>query len=273
MLKHARVGDLDIEYDEVGHGDRPFVLVHGFTGSRDDFADVLPDLGLLGRTLVPDLRGHGGTTNPGRGYSLEQLSEDLRQFLDAQNVEKCDLLGHSLGGMIALRFVLANPERVRSLVLMDTSDRPHGSMSGWLRRVIRFATRRIPMRWHWRVIRANHRKLPAPMQRAALEMGVDRFWERIRVKLEAMDPVAFDVLLGEIMNQEPVTDRLGEIGCPTLVMVGEEDTPFVGPSRRMADLVPDAKLVVFRKAHHSPQIENASDWLVAVQNHLERARL
>ena len=272
MLKHVCVGDLEIEYDEVGSGERPFVLVHGFTGSRDDFADVLDSIGAFGRTLAPDLRGHGGTSNLGRGYSLDQLSADLAGFLDAVGISKCDLLGHSLGGMVALRFALAHPERVESLILMDTSDQSHGTMPGWLHRAIKFATRRIPMRWHWRVIRANRRKLPEPMQRAAREMGTERFWTRIRKKLEAMDPVAFDQLLGEIMKQESVTERLGEIRCPTLVMVGDQDTPFLAPSRRMAERIPDTKLVVFKGAHHSPQIETPKEWLIAIANHLERAR-
>jgi pimeloyl-ACP methyl ester carboxylesterase len=276
MLKHVRVGELEIEYDEVGEeagsGGRTFVLVHGFTGSRDDFADVLESIGASGRTLAPDLRGHGGTTNPGRNYSLSQLSADLAGFLDAVGISNCDLLGHSLGGMIALHFVLAHPERVDSLILMDTSDRSHGDMARWLHRAIKFATRRIPMRWHWRVIRANRRKLPGPMQRAAREMGTERFWARLRTKLEAMDPVAFDQLLGEIMKRESVTKRLDEIHCPTLVMVGEEDTPFLEPSRRMAEHIPDAELVVFKNAHHSPQIETPKEWLIAIQGHLERAR-
>jgi pimeloyl-ACP methyl ester carboxylesterase len=66
MARRVVVGSLEVEYDEVGEGERPFVLVHGFSGSRDDFADVLDPLGALGRTLVPDLRGHGGTTNARR---------------------------------------------------------------------------------------------------------------------------------------------------------------------------------------------------------------
>jgi pimeloyl-ACP methyl ester carboxylesterase len=272
MLKHARVGELDIEYDELGSGNRPFVLVHGFTGSRDDFADVLEPIAELGRTLVPDLRGHGGTTNPGRGYTLEQLSADLAGFLDATETTKCDLLGHSLGGMVALRFVLAHPERVDSLILMDTSDRSHGVMPGWIHRLIKFATRRIPMRWPLRVLRANRQKLPEPMRRAAEEMGTERYWSRLRTKLEAMDPVAFDVLLDQVMKQQPMTDRLGEIRCPTLVMVGDQDEAFLGSSRRMADHIPDAKLVVFKDAHHSPQIEAPRAWLNAIREHLERAR-
>jgi len=272
MLKRTSVGALEIAYDEVGTGDRPFVMVHGFTGSRDDFADVLEPIGALGRTLVPDLRGHGATTNPGEGYSLTQLSNDLADFLDTTGAEKCDLLGHSLGGMIALRLVLAEPERVASLVLMDTAARSHAGMSNRSLGAIKWLTRRIPMRWHWRAIKANRRRLPEPARRAAQEMGDERYWARIRTKLEAMDPVAFDELLRAILRQQSVLDRLHEIRCPTLVMVGDQDAAFLEPSREMADGIPDSKLTVIKAAHHSPQIEARSDWISEIQAHLERVR-
>jgi len=268
----VRVGDLDITYSEAGAGARPFVMIHGFTGSRDDFADVLTNVATQGQTIVPDLRGHGGTTNPGQGYDFDQLCLDLLGFLDALNISKCDLLGHSLGGMIALRFVLKHPERVHSLVLMDTSDASHRTRPGWPERILKFAFRRLPASWNIRALRANQHRLPEPAQRAALEMGTDRYWNRLRTKLEAMDPMAFDALLNEIMKQEGVTHRLGEILCPTLVMVGDQDAAFRKPSQRMADQIANAELVILKDAHHSPQIETPAQWLSAIAKHLERAR-
>ena len=69
-----------------------------------------------------DLRGHGGSTNTGDpdSYRIEELSADLAAALSALEIPACDLLGHSMGGMVALHFALTYPDRVRSLVLMDT---------------------------------------------------------------------------------------------------------------------------------------------------------
>ncbi len=130
-IGRANLGDVEIEWERTGSGNRPFVLVHGFTGSRDDWADVLPALEELGPTVTLDQRGHGGSTNPGtpEAYSLEQLVLDLARFLDAMGIECCDLLGHSMGGMVCLRLALAHPERVASLVLMDTAPGPIGGAS------------------------------------------------------------------------------------------------------------------------------------------------
>jgi pimeloyl-ACP methyl ester carboxylesterase len=270
MAERVRVGPLDMEYREHGAGERAFVLVHGFTGSSDDFADVFDPLAELGRTVAPDQRGHGGTSNPGTGYSLDQLTADLAAFLDAVGAPRCDLLGHSMGGMVALRLTLAHPERVDSLVLMDTAQRPIGGTRGI--RAMAGVASWMPPRWMWRLVRSRRDKLPVPMQQAAQAMGPDRYWERLRVKLEAMDRAAYRPLAREISTQVPLTPRLGEIRCPTLVIVGEEDEVFLDASSEMADAIPDAKLVVVPGAHHSPQVEATDAWLAAVREHLARAR-
>jgi pimeloyl-ACP methyl ester carboxylesterase len=268
--ERVRIGPLDVAYREHGAGDRPFVLVHGFTGSSDDFADVLEPLSELGRTLAPDQRGHGETGNPGMGYRFDQLTADLAAFLDAVGAPRCDLLGHSLGGMVALRLTLAHPERVASLVLMDTAPRPIAGTRG-VRAMAGLASW-IPPRWTLRLVRSRREKLPEPMRRAEQTMGPERYWERLRVKLEAMDRAAYRPLAREIAFQTPLTPRLGEIRCPTLVIVGAEDEPFRAASDEMADAIPDAKLVVVPGAHHSPQIEAPEAWLAAIREHLARAR-
>ena len=76
---------VEIEYEEHGSGERPFVLVHGFTGSRDDWRERLPELARLGRTIALDQRGHGGSTKTGdaASYTFERLVDDLAAFHDA----------------------------------------------------------------------------------------------------------------------------------------------------------------------------------------------
>ena len=66
----AKLGEVEIEWERTGSGDRPFVLVHGFTGSRDDWADVLPALAELGATVTLDQRGHGGM-RVGDGHAVD----------------------------------------------------------------------------------------------------------------------------------------------------------------------------------------------------------
>jgi pimeloyl-ACP methyl ester carboxylesterase len=273
-----QVGAIEIEYEEHGGGDgRPFVLVHGFTGSRDDWREVLPRLAARGRTVAPDLRGHGGSTNPGESaaYSLDHLVGDVAGFLDALGIPRIDLLGHSMGGMVALRLALDQPERVASLVLMDTAAeaisrdarrffevsakiaREQGMEA--LHQMARSAAERDPNR-------------PASVRRYVERTGADRFWARIRAKQLSMDPEAFATLGPMLTDHQGVVDRLGEIRCPTTVLVGEDDRAFLKPAEVLARGIPGARHVVIEGAAHSPQLENQEAWLAAVLAHLERAR-
>jgi len=276
-VTRVRVGGVELELEEHGAGPRPFVLVHGFTGSRGDFSEMLPRLAARGRTVALDLRGHGGSTNTGdpAGYSLEALRDDVLGALDALGIERCDLLGHSMGGMVALRLALAAPARVASLVLMDTAPAPidpaarrffevgakiarENGMEA-LATIARTAAERDPNR-------------PPAMQRTVERIGPDAWWPRQRAKLVAMDPEAFGTLGAALTDHPGVEDRLGELRCPTLVLVGAQDAPFLGPSERMARAIPGARHVVIDDAAHSPQLENPEAWLAAILAHLERAR-
>lgn len=269
--------DVEIEWERAGSGERPFVLVHGFTGSRDDWADVLPALAEIGDTLALDQRGHGGSTNPGRpeAYSLPQLVLDLGRFLDAMGIARCDLLGHSLGGMVCLRLTLAHPERVASLVLMDTAPGPIGGASRPLLELGSKIAREQGMAELFTAMRAQMTgdpERPAASRRAEERMGSERYWERIRAKIEAMDPEAFATLAQQLLDHESVEDRLAEIRCPTTVLVGSEDADFLAASHRFEAEIPGATRVEIPGAAHSPQIESTELWLAAVRDHLASAR-
>jgi pimeloyl-ACP methyl ester carboxylesterase len=276
MLRKVALRGIEMELDEEGTGERAFVLVHGFTGSRDDFREHVPELARLGRTLLLDQRGHGGTTNSGRheDYTLDSLAADLAAAFDALGLARADLLGHSLGGMVALRFTLAHPERVASLVLMDTSARPmplpipEAARSALLKFVSEGGVQALLPGMRQR----PPEQVPPSLRRSIERMGADVFWERIQRKLEAMDPVAWDALLRVLGDHEPVAGRLGEIRCPTLVLVGAEDAPFLAPADELERGIPGARRVTIPDSAHSPQLENPPAWAAAIRAHLARVR-
>ena len=274
--KRVSVGEIEMSYHDVGASDRPFVLVHGFTGSSDDFVDVLPPLAEHGRTIALDNRGQGDTSNPGSGYTFDGMTSDLGGFLDALEIDSCDLLGHSLGGMLALRFVLEHPERIASLVLMDTAPR---AIDGSAARMFEMGAKLLREQGASALVSVmrggafpGNADPQSPMARSVARMGEDVFWRRIERKLAAMDPEAFSGLAREMSDQSPLDDRLGEIGCPTTVMVGEGDTSFVQPSKDIAAAIPNAELAILPDAMHSPQFENEPAWLEVIEAHLDRAR-
>lgn len=277
ILRIAVPGDVEIECQEAGTGPRPLVLVHGFTGSRDDWREHLAPLARLGRTLAVDQRGHGGSSNPGdpAGYTLDQLCADLDAVLQQLDAFPCDLLGHSMGGMVALRYALAHPERTSSLLLMDTSAGPLQvpeaaramlDAAGQLARSAGMAAVAERLRG---VLETAGGFDPVPLSAAD---AFDTSFERVRPKLEQMDPEAFATLGRSLFEEPPLSERLREIRCPTTVIVGESDLAFREASRALADAIEGAELRVIPESGHQPQLESPKAWREAIESHLRRVR-
>jgi len=258
-------GSIRTAYYDAGAGDAPLVLVHGFTGSKLDFHDQFAWFTGGRRVLAPDHRGHGESTNTGP-YRLDQLRADLLGFLDTLGIERCHLLGHSMGGIIAMRMALSDPKRLASLILMDTSAEPLTIMPSRL-------LPQITQRGFGDGLAALVDWLKSAPRSASVQRGIDflgeaEHWRRIQEKLGQMDPEAFVGLGNELVGCPGVLDRLRSLACPTTVMVGADDLPFIEPSARMAAAIPGGRLVTIPNAAHCPQYENADAWREAIATHL-----
>lgn len=276
-MKRVAVNDIEMAYDEIGSGTRPLVLVHGFTGSKRDFSWRYDGLAKLGRTIVPDLRGHGDSTRTGdaKTYTLEQITRDLLDFLEAIDADSCDLLGHSMGGMAALRMALAAPHRIASLILMDTSAHCPREIP---RSIIELAGRIAVEAGTRKLVEIMRERAPTEASRTISDRRLEAAWgegywtEWRYPNFESLDPVAYGAFGKAILDQGTIANRLGAIRCPTLVMVGEHDTSFLEASAELAAGIPSAKRVDIPDAGHQPQLENPEAWLAAIRAHLSQVR-
>lgn len=264
-MDHVHVNGIDLAWtDHAGPG-ATLLLVHGFTGSSLDWTDVVPLLTPHVRVVTVDQRGHGETTNTGdpAGYTLAQLVDDLSGFVDAVGLDRFHLLGHSMGGMVVVRWALAHQDRLRSLVLMDTSAEPLTGAERMFAPMIELARTQGMAR----LIEAMEKFTPAPVGARGDEIRARNRW-----KLEHMDPVAFATLAHELSTAPGVLDRLSTINVPTTVLVGEDDAPFIEPSAQMTAAIPGAQQVTFAGAGHCPNEDDPAAWTAAVFAHLDRAK-
>ncbi|GHO48435.1 alpha/beta fold hydrolase [Ktedonospora formicarum] len=111
--------DVNLHYVEWGQEGTPIVFLHGLTANAmcfQSFADVLaPSY----RVIAYDLRGRGDSDKPSTGYSVPQHARDLLALLDALQLDRPIIVGHSLGALIALYFAAHYPEKLSKLVLID----------------------------------------------------------------------------------------------------------------------------------------------------------
>lgn len=270
-MQTKHLGHRGIQTAYLDEGDGPTVLLlHGFTGSKLDFRDEVARLAQSHRVVVPDNRGHGESSNTGDAdsYRVRTLVDDLASFIDTLGLSGVHLLGHSLGGMVAMRYALSAPPQLASLVLMDTSPTPMAMPAG-VREA--FAQSLAKLGVDGMIAMMKARPAPRQIRNGIDQMGEAEHWRRIETKLTQMDPVAFEALGMELSGVEGVADALRALTLPTTIIVGEADVPFIAPSRQMADAIVGAVLEVIPDAAHSPQYENRAAWRAAIDRHLARA--
>jgi pimeloyl-ACP methyl ester carboxylesterase len=260
---------------EAGEGGRPLLLVHGFTGAKEDFTDFLDPLAELGwHAVAPDQRGHGASAKPEAedDYTFEAFATDLLALLDALGWERCVALGHSMGGMVVQTAILRAPERFEGLILMDTSHRGLRVDEGLVEMGIAIARAEgiAAVMAAQDALGPDQALGTGPHQRLLeTREGYKDFGAR---KMLASSPAMYAAMLQRITSATAV-DRLPELASirvPTLVLVGEEDRPFRKPSERMAEAIPGAELVVIPDGGHSPQFEATELWWKALADFLAR---
>ncbi|HLJ81274.1 MAG TPA: alpha/beta fold hydrolase, partial [Ktedonobacterales bacterium] len=115
--REARVLGYRMRYLTGGAGE-PVLLLHGLADCKESWQRLLPALARRHRVYAPDLLGCGASEKPRASYSLWALAAYMRHFLDAVGVEAANIVGHSLGGGLALHLYIQYPERVRRLALI-----------------------------------------------------------------------------------------------------------------------------------------------------------
>lgn len=200
---------MDLHYTAMGAGPQAIVLTHGLASSEGVWAAQVAALAPRYRVLTWDLRGHGQSAANPAPCSIADLAGDLRRVLDAAGVERAVVLGHSAGGVVALRFALDHPERARALVLVGTASECNARAHQFYEALAIMAT----------------------------EHGMEPVYRRLGVGLEQARAAPTDAATYASvaramasLHAEPLTPRLGEIRCPAMMIVGEKDFLGVGGS-------------------------------------------
>ena len=254
MGEHARVGDLDIWTEQVGEG--PDVLLIGGLGDTvESWQFQLDGLADRYRLIAFDNRGAGRTAMPDGAVTVEVLADDAAGVLRALEVPLAHVAGFSGGSIIAQELALRHPELVRSLVLQSTWPVMDRALRAWAQYV----------RW---LVEA------APSERAFLEgFFLDIYTAR------AHNDGTVDAIVEEVLAfphkqatedvqrfldafiVHDTTDRLPQIGAPTLVLAGGRDsTSRPELCRSVAELIPGARFEVLPEESHQPFQEVPDEW-------------
>lgn len=274
----VEVADRPVNVVDVGSGP-PVVLIHGHSGAWQNWLEQIPVLARRHRVIAMDLPGFGASPLPRDAITISGYGRIVDELLGTLGVSAAGVVGNSMGGFVGLELAISAPERVERLVLVSAAG---------------VATRYagVPLsvmdRWSERVLgRAGRWTAPEPSRAARLARR--RRLRRLGFTLLSPHPERIDprLLYENLVASGPkpgapraaaeiarydVRDRLGEIGCPTLVVWGDRDR-IVPPSSadEFVRLIPNARKVVFEDCGHVPMIEQPERFNRLVEDFLDEA--
>lgn len=236
----------------------PILALHGFTGCAEDFLPLRDELPGDVRLVAPDLPGHGRRSDlrqPG-DYSLEAHLSVISEA--AGEHQELTVVGYSMGGRLALHWVLAHPGRVRRLVLIGASPGLETLEEREERKVADEALARHILKqgldgfykyWH-----------NQPFFRSLLELPPGRL-EPIMERRARNDPEGLALSLSHVGTGmlPSLWARLGEIRHPVDLVTGENDPKFTVLARRMGERLTKVRLSVIADAGHAVHLEQPRD--------------
>lgn len=243
---------LQLSYLKAGEQGPAVVLLHGLGAFKELWWSTLLALAPHYRAFAPDMPGHGESPLAHKGQ-MAGMAGLIAEFCAAQGLERIVLVGHSMGGNVALELALLRPDLVERLVLVDAAANAPGLVPMSVNPL-------LCETFGWPALRIGQyvRRLMQPLGHT---IGHDHGggWVRPLLRRQAfaasLDPAGqYALLQGLFAN--PLLERVADLRVPTLVMTGQFDTLIpLAHTRRLAQAIPGARLAIVYGAIHNPMDE------------------
>jgi 3-oxoadipate enol-lactonase len=251
-----------IYFDDIGSGP-PLVMGHSILCSGEMWMHQVPRLAERHRVITIDQRGHGRSVPATDPYEVCDMMEDVIAVLDHLAIERAVWAGLSMGGMVAMHAATKHPDRVTALMLLDTHAGAETNYRKLKYRAMSIGARAFGVRPFFPAV------LPLLFGRTTLaenKILIDEW----KLRFEAIHVPSLAAAVGALTRRPSIVHELGGVQCPSLVIVGEEDAALPPPkSREIADVLPNASLVVISGAGHLSALEQPDEVTDAMLNFLD----
>ncbi|MBU2676006.1 MAG: alpha/beta hydrolase [Gammaproteobacteria bacterium] len=261
-----------VDWPYLDSGNAPggvVILLHGFSGDKDNWPLYGRNLAKDYRVIIPDLPGFGDNARDPHGdYSMDAQARWLLGFADAMGIDRFHVAGNSMGGYIALKFVLAYPDRVLSLGLLNNA-----GVLGKTKSELQIATENgeslltvaTPEEFDRLLAFVVHRSMPLP------GFIKQPYCEDLIANQPFLEAI-FWAMAEEVLDQ-PLNDRLHTIAAPTLIIWGRHDRLIdVSCTDVMKAKIPNSQRVVFEETGHVPMLERPVESAAAHLDFLNELR-
>ncbi len=240
-MPQAFINGINLHYESYGNG-VPLVLAYGLGGNTSMWAGQIEAFAAHYRLILWDPRGHGQSDSPPRReqYGLQISAEDLRGLLDYLHIDRAYIGGQSMGGGIAARFAVTYPDRVATLLIIDSASasglRISAAMRAMREKTMELAETQGMAAVADYVITAN------PNLRTQAEAS-PAARQRLRQMFLDLNPTGYAHTIRAMLTETFPTEQLATLTMPTLVLVGDED-PALDAARWTYQQIPGAHLII-----------------------------
>lgn len=261
--KKIHVGDIKVAYKMLGNGS-PILLINGFSAPLDFWDSTLISKLASNHTVITfDNRGIGNTTSGNKQFSIQQFADDTSGLMKALKIKKADIIGWSMGGMIAQEVALSNPDKVDKLIIYASTCGTRQSVapspeavkifSNQSGNMMEMLQRFLPLLFpdHWRNSNPNFiQELPKSSEMSPIET--------LKQQNEA------------ILNWKGTCDRLGSITQPTMVLVGTDDVLTVpANSIQIAEKIHGSWVIQIKGGGHAMMMQYPDKFTKIVDTFLQ----
>ena len=261
-MASVAVDGLELYYEEHGSGD-PLVLIMGLATDSTAWMLQIPDFSRHYRTIAFDNRGVGRSAKPPGPYTIHEMADDAAGLMAALDVPRAHVVGISMGGMIAQELALRHPERVRSLVLACTYPEPDEEVERGRAFSVSELGGTITAEGEVRLdvsaidpMRLFQTLLPKVFNPSFIERELPRLMQIFGGAMQY--GFSLEAIMGQVeaVMSHRTTDRLHQIGVPTLVITGDADL-LIPPANSdiLARHIPHARLVTIPGGSHGFNFE------------------
>ncbi|MCZ6827401.1 MAG: alpha/beta hydrolase [Gammaproteobacteria bacterium] len=243
----VRIGSHSLHYETNGDGE-PLLLLHGLGSSALDWDAQMLAFSSRYKVLAPDLAGFGRSDKLTQPHSIAEYADDIFGLLDYLGIDRCHVLGHSMGGAVAFQMGTEMPRRISSLIILNSL--PSFVLDTVAKRLEYYVRLLIVSLFGMQPLASmvTKRLLPKEEHRVVAEKMSERYARNDRKSyVEALKAVA----------GWSVVDRLAVLTMPVLMISADQDYTPVEEKRRYVEQIPNARLEVIRDSRHATPVDQA----------------
>ncbi|WP_223701921.1 alpha/beta fold hydrolase [Sutcliffiella deserti] len=253
--------NISLYYEDKGVG-KPIVLLHGFCGSHEYWKYIVQDLSSFYRIIAIDLRGHGKSADSEESFTIEDMAKDIQQLLLQLEIEEATVLGHSLGGYVALALLDKHPELIRAIGLIHSTGAPDSEEAK--------AGRDIAIK------KINEEGMKGFIEELSLKLFAKENKDKLSEEMEHVKKIGCNTTVngaeGALDAMKNRIDRqhvLKEAKCPILLVAGKGDQ-IIPQEKTFVVEGPNVQQVLLADSGHMSMLEEPNALMQAITDFMNQ---